>query len=279
MIAGHLGIDDAVRLLRAAGCAFAEREAQGIFAAFTDPHDRSVAVERRCSGLPLEYVVGVAEFAGITVAIGPPAFIPRRRAEALVDTAVELTEADVAARPPRALDLGCGCGAIAAALTSRLPGADVHATDIDGDALLHARTNSATFGFTLHQGDWWSSLPTSLSGGFDLVVAHLPYVPTGELVSLPRDFRDHEAMAALDGGADGLDPWRAVARGAGRWLEADGVLLTQVGERQVGEAVRIATSQGLVAQSIWPDDDERVAVISAVVGSRGPDETGRALRP
>ncbi|MEJ7773184.1 MAG: HemK family protein methyltransferase [Nocardioidaceae bacterium] len=270
---------DEVRLLRAAGSVFAEREAQVILAAFADPQYRAVAVEQRSSGLPLEYVVGVAEFAGVEVAIGPSVFIPRHRAEALVDTAVELVGAMAAARRPMALDLGCGSGAIAAALTSRLPGWDVHASDIDAEALLHARTNSATFGFTLHQGDWWSSLPTSLSGGFDLVVAHLPYVPTGELVSLPRDFRDHEAVAALDGGADGLDPWRAVARGAGRWLEADGVLLTQVGERQVGEAVRIATSEGLVAQSIWPDDDERVAVISAVVGSRGPDETGRALRP
>jgi release factor glutamine methyltransferase len=274
-----MGSSDEVRLLRAAGSVFAEREAKVILAAFADPQRRAVAVEQRSSGLPLEYVVGVAEFAGVEVAIGPSVFIPRHRAEALVDTAVELVGAMAAARRPMALDLGCGSGAIAAALTSRLPGWDVHASDIDAEALRHARTNSATFGFTLHQGDWWSSLPTSLSGGFDLVVAHLPYVPTGELVSLPRDFRDHEAVAALDGGADGLDPWRAVARGAGRWLEADGVLLTQVGERQVGEAVRIATSEGLVAQSIWPDDDERVAVISAVVGSRGPDETGRALRP
>lgn len=279
MIAGPMGSSDEVRLLRAAGSVFAEREAQVILAAFADPQRRAVAVEQRSSGLPLEYVVGVAEFAGVEVAIGPSVFIPRHRAEALVDTAVELVGAMAAARRPTALDLGCGSGAIAAALTSRLPGWDVHASDIDAEALRHARTNSATFGFTLHQGDWWSSLPTSLSGGFDLVVAHLPYVPTGELVSLPRDFRDHEAVAALDGGADGLDPWRAVARGAGRWLEADGVLLTQVGEHQVGEAVRIATSEGLVAQSIWPDDDERVAVISAVVGSRGPDETGRALRP
>ncbi len=270
---------DVVRLLRAAGSVFAEREAQVIFAAFADPQDRAVAVEQRSNGLPLEYVVGVAEFAGVEVSIGPPVFIPRHRAEALVDTAVGLAEAMAVAGRPTALDLGCGSGAIAAALTSRLPGWDVHASDIDAEALLHARTNSATFGFMVHQGDWWSGLPSSLSGGFDLVVAHLPYVPTGELVSLPRDFRDHEAVAALDGGTDGLDPWRAVARGAGRWLEADGILLTQVGKRQVGEAVRIATSHGLVAQSIGPDDDERVAVLSAAVKSRGPDETGRALRP
>ncbi len=121
----------ASRLLRAAGCVFAEREAGVIFAAFGASQDRARAVERRAAGEPLEYVVGSARFAGVSVAVGPPAFIPRHRAEALVDAAVAAVAPPAPVTTRRALDLGCGTGAIAAALTSRLTGWDLHATDID----------------------------------------------------------------------------------------------------------------------------------------------------
>lgn len=254
MIAGRLVIDDAVRLLRAAGSVFAEREAQVIFVVFTEPRDRVIAVERRCSGIPLEYVVGVAQFAGVRVSIGPPAFIPRRRAEALVDAAVERTDAVVAARPPRALDLGCGCGAIAAALTVRLPAWDVRATDIDVDALVHARTNAARFGFTVHQGDWWGGLPDSLRGSFDLVVAHLPYVPTSRVATLPRDFLGAEPLRTVDGGSDGLDPWRQVASDATQWLTTTGAMLTQVTHDQQAEAVAVGQRGGLRTETVETED-------------------------
>ena len=254
MIAGHLGIDDAVRLLRAAGCAFAEREAQGIFAAFTDPHDRSVAVERRCSGLPLEYVVGVATFAGVEVTIGSPSFIPRHRAEALVDVAAVRAAVLADSGPRRALDLGCGSGAIAVALTVRLPGWDVHATDIDAGSLVHARTNAATFGFTVHQGHWWSGLPARLRGSFDLVVAHLPYVPTLQVAMLPRDLRDAEPLRTVDGGPDGLDPWRLVAPEAAGWLTESGAVLTQVTHGQRNDALAVGRAGGLQTECVESED-------------------------
>lgn len=253
-MAATVDFEHVVRQLRSAGCVFAEREALALFTAFADPHDRKRAVEQRSSGVPLEYVVGVAAFAGVEVAIGPPAFIPRHRAEALVVAAADLAPAMADSGRRRALDLGCGSGAIAAALTSRLPGWDVHATDIDARALVHARTNAATFGFTVHQGDWWSGLPMSLRGGFDLVVAHLPYIPTSEVTMIPRDFRDAEPLRTVDGGADGLDPWRQVACVAAGWLTETGAVLTQVTHQQRDEAVAVGQISGLQTQATAGED-------------------------
>lgn len=274
-------LQQAVLALRAAGCVFAEREAALLWDRFRSPAERAAAVSRRSTGEPLEYVVGRSGFAGVLVDIGSPAFVPRRRAEALVDDADRQAVARGAGSGHQivAVDLGCGCGAIAACLASRHPDWDVHATDVDVDALVYARVNGDRFGFAVHQGDWFGGLPTRLRGACDVIVAHLPYVPTDELRSIPRDFRDHEASVAVDGGTDGLDPWRAVAGAAGRWLAPGGVLLTQVVEQQVEEAVRIAAAHELEARRTWPDADDQVAVVSAVAESRGRQEMGQTLRP
>lgn len=271
----------AVLELRAAGCVFAERELALLWERFPSTHERAHAIARRTAGEPLEYVVGRVEFAGVVVEIGPPAFVPRRRAEVLVDEA----DRHMAARGGRpghevvAVDLGCGCGAIAAALTSRHTDWAVHAVDVDAEALAYARVNGSRFGFAVHEGNWFAGLPPQLAGSCDLVVAHLPYVPTGELESLPRDFRDHEAVTAVDGGPDGLDPWRAVTEVATDWLSPGGVVLTHVAEHQLADALRIADEGGLVAQPTRAGGDEQVAVVSALRLAGGPEAMGQTLRP
>lgn len=233
--------DDAVRALRRAGCVFAEREADVIFASCHDAAQRRESVAERARGAPLEYVVGVAEFAGVAVRIGPPAFIPRHRAAALVEVADQLR---LRADSVTALDLGCGCGAIAAALAHRHPGWSVHATDVDTAAVAWARTNGTAFGFATHEGDWFDALPPALQGTVDIIVAHLPYVPSSEVALMPRDFRDAEPRRAVDGGSDGLDPWRTVAARAAPWLAPGGALLTQVAGDQVETARRVGAAAG-----------------------------------
>ena len=237
--------------LHAAGCVFAEREAAVLAQAFLDPVALEAAATRRCSGEPLEYVVGVAEFAGITVEVGPPVFIPRRRAEALIEVASECFGGDEARRV--AVDLGCGSGALAAALRSRHPHWRVVACDADVAALAWAARNGARYGFETRRGDWFEALPATLRRAVDLVVAHLPYVPTGELRSLPRDFLT-EPAAAVDGGPDGLEPWREVAARASDWLRPDGTLLLQVAGSQVPTATKIARRSGLSATAVETDD-------------------------
>jgi len=262
---------EAVACLRAEGCVFAEREVDLIWSCSGDDEVRTRRVAERASGTPLEYVVGCAEFAGVVVEIGPPVFVPRHRAEALVLAALTYgADRDLLT----VLDLGCGCGAIAAALARRRSPWQVHASDVDELALIYARRNATTYGFDVHRSNWFTQLPEGMRGRFDLVVAHLPYVPTSELALLPRDFRDHEATTAVDGGDDGLDPWRAVCASADPWLRTGGLLLTQVARHQATGAVAIAAECGWaadVAASADPTEESgEDADVVVLVAGRAP---------
>jgi release factor glutamine methyltransferase len=225
-----------VARLRKVGCVFAEEEAAEIRRVVGADEQRADAVvAARADGIPLEHALGTALFAGIEVGVGPAVFVPRTRAETLVDAAVT-------ARPDARIivDLGTGSGAIAAALTARLPRAEVHAADIDPTALAYARRTATRYGFTVHEGDWWDALPHELQGRVDLAVAYLPHVPTARLPDISGDYRAHEPDLAVAGGADGLDPLRVVIAGLDSWLAPDGVLVTLVAEEQLGTARELA---------------------------------------
>jgi release factor glutamine methyltransferase len=217
---------DALDALRAAGCVHAEDEADRIWETYDDPADQEAAVARRVGGEPLEQVVGWAEFGPVRVALAPGVFVPRRRAEAILQPAV-------AASPDArvVVDLGCGAGALAAALARLLPDAAVHGTEIDADALACARLTAAG-GFAVHEGSWWSALPAELVGRVDLAVAYLPHVPTERLGDIHPDFRAHEPDLSVDGGPDGLEPLRAVLADARAWLASDGVFVTLLSTAQ-----------------------------------------------
>lgn len=216
----------AVDRLRAAGCVHADDEADRIWETYDDPADRSAAVARRAGGEPLEQVVGWAEFGPVRVALAPGVFVPRRRAEVILEPAI-------AARPDArvVVDLGCGAGALAAALARLLPEAAVHGTEIDAEALACARLTAAG-GFAVHEGSWWSALPAYLARRVDLAVAYLPHVPTSRLADIHTDFRAHEPDLSVDGGPDGFDPLRAVLVDARVWLAADGVFVTLLSTAQ-----------------------------------------------
>jgi release factor glutamine methyltransferase len=221
-------LDQAVLALEAAGCVHAEGEARLIWETYADAAARGSAVAGRVSGRPLEQVVGWARFGPVRVALAPGVFVPRRRAEALLDPAVAL-------RPDArvVVDLGCGAGALAASLAALLPLARVHGVDVDPTALECARR---TGGFQVHQGSWWSGLPGPLKGRVDLAVAYLPHVPTSRVLDIHPDFRTHEPRVSVDGGPDGLDPLRAVLADADEWLAPDGVFVTLLSAGQAAAA-------------------------------------------
>jgi release factor glutamine methyltransferase len=235
-------LSEAVSSLGAAGCVYAEDEAAAIWSTFSSPGARAEAVAARAGGMPLEQVVGWAEFGPVRVALGPGVFVPRRRAEAILGPAV-------AVRPDPAVvvDLGCGAGALAASLAFLLPRAQVHGVDVDPLALDCARR---TGGFDVHQGSWWSGLPGALRGRVDLAVAYLPHVPTDRLRGIHPDFRNHEPALSVDGGPDGLEPLRDVLAGLDDWLAPDGVFVTLLARPQVPAAARILAEE---------DDDVVVA--------------------
>ncbi|MCK8680098.1 putative protein N(5)-glutamine methyltransferase [Streptomyces lichenis] len=248
-----------VSALRTAGCVFAEEEAELLLSAARTVRELHAMVARRASGRPLEHVVGWAEFRGLRISVDEGVFVPRRRTEFLVDRAAALAPAAGAV----VVDLCCGSGALGAALAAGLHRPELHASDIDPAAVRCARRNIAAPG-SVHLGDLFAPLPPRLRGRVDVLLANVPYVPTGEVELLPAEARAHEARVALDGGRDGLDVLRRVAVEAAEWLAPGGSLLFETSERQVPAATAIVTAGGLVA-SVETCEDLWATV---VVGTR-----------
>jgi len=245
---------DVVGRLRAAGCVFAEDEARLLMSAGRPPAELEAMVDRRAAGEPLEHVLGWAEFCGLRITVAPGVFVPRRRTEFLVAQAVAL------ARPGEVIvDLCCGAGAIGAALAAAVDRAQVHAADIDPAAVRCARQNLRGQVYT---GDLYEPLPAGLRGQVGILVANVPYVPAGEIGFLPPEARAHEPLAALDGGADGLDLLRRVAAGAARWLAPGrGHLLIETSERQVTAAGAAFAASGLATRVARSADLDATVII------------------
>lgn len=178
--AAPLAVPTIVTALRAAGCVFAEDEAELIVSTAADPASLAAMVERRVAGLPLEHVLGWAEFGGLRIAVDPGVFVPRRRTEFLVRQAAALAGPGAVV-----VDLCCGSGALGAALAA-LPGrVELHATDIEPAAVRCARRNIGAAG-EVYEGDLFEPLPRSLRGRVEILLANVPYVPTDDVGLLPR---------------------------------------------------------------------------------------------
>jgi release factor glutamine methyltransferase len=247
-----------VSRLRAVGCVFAEDEARLLISAARTPAELATMVDRRAAGVPLEHVLGWAEFCGLRIAVDAGVFVPRRRTEFLVRQAAVL-----ARQPVVVVDLCCGAGAVGAALAAALERVELYAVDIDPAAVRCARRNVAAAGGQVHEGDLYEPLPASLRGRVDILVANPPYVPTDEVGLLPREARIHEPRVALDGGADGLDVLRRVTAEAPLWLAPGGHLLVETSERQVPRTVQAFTRNGLIARVASSDELDATVVIGA----------------
>lgn len=249
-----------VSRLRAAGCVFAEDEADLLFSTVQHADEIDTMVERRAAGLPIEQVVGWAAFSGLRISVDPGVFVPRRRTEFLVEHAVAL-----AGTGALCVDLCCGSGAAGAVLLSAVQGAEVYASDIDAAAVRCARRNVEPRGGRVFEGDLFAPLPRALRGRVEVLVANVPYVPTGEVGLLPPEAREHEPLVALDGGSDGLDVLRRVAAEAADWLAPGGHLLVETSEHQAAHAVEALLGHGLTPRLFT--SEERYA--TAVVATRG----------
>ena len=243
-----------VGVLRTAGCVFAEDEAHLLVAAAGSATELAALVARRVSGVPLEHVLGWAEFCGLRIAVDPGVFVPRRRTEFLARQAIGR-----GGRDALAVDLCCGSGAVGAAVAAALPGAEVHAADLDPAAVACASRNLP--GGQVHCGDLFDALPTALTGRVDVLVANVPYVPSAAIALMPPEARDHEPRVALDGGSDGLDVARRVVSGAGAWLAPGGSVLFEVGEAQVPAARRLVRAAGFLPEVVHDDDAGATVVI------------------
>ncbi|CAL9610392.1 Release factor glutamine methyltransferase [Streptomyces sp. enrichment culture] len=266
--------DAVVAVLRAAGCVFAEDEADLILATARTGREAAELARRRAGGVPLEQVVGWAGFRGRRIGVAPGVFVPRRRTEFLVAQALEQApDATVV------VDLCCGSGAVGAALAAELGDVELHAADLDPAAVRCARRNLAGTGGRVHTGDLFDALPPRLRGRVDVLAANVPYVPTGEIGLLPAEARDHEPRTALDGGADGLDVLRRVAAGAPDWLAPGGCLLIETSRRQAPAAAEAFTAAGLRTRSAVAEEEDAHVVIGVAPAPGGPPNRTRAVSP
>jgi len=253
-----------VARLRAAGCVFAEDEA-GLLVEAASGAELEVLVARRVAGEPLEHVLGWAGFRGLRIAVGPGVFVPRRRTELMARLAEQLVAATPA--PVAVVELCCGAAPIAVAVLAhgRSPrdggAVDVYAADIDPVAVGYARRNLGERGTAL-TGDLFEPLPDRLRGRIDVLAVNTPYVPSGAIVSMPPEARDHEPRAALDGGDDGLDVQRRLAGVAGEWLAPGGRLLVETSEDQASVAAALFADAGLVPR-VESDDELGATVVLA----------------
>lgn len=224
-------------------------------------------VARRCSGEPLQYVLGSWEFRGVDLYLDPRVLIPRPETERVVDVAL----AEIARRAPtegRAIvaDLGTGSGAIAAAIVTERADVEVWATDRSPDALHVAGANLAGLGRVatrvhLAEGSWFGALPPELRGRLDVVVSNPPYVADDE--PLPPEVADHEPRTALRAGPRGTEALEAVLGEVGSWLVPGGSVVLELAPHQAEAMAAEARRCGLVDVDVVDDLAGRRRVLVA----------------
>ncbi|MHA6694262.1 putative protein N(5)-glutamine methyltransferase [Homoserinimonas sp. A520] len=247
-------VSDVAARLRTAGSVFAEEEATLLLEAATTDEHLNDLVAKRMSGLPLEHLLGWAEFCGLRIVVEPGVFVPRQRTAYLVELAAHLaTENDVV------LDLCCGTGAVGAAVSAAVPGIRLYAADVDPAAVRCARRNLPPD--RVFEGDLFAALPPAVAGTIDILVANAPYVPTDAISLMPPEARLHESPVALDGGADGLDVQRRIIADASRWLAPGGALLIETSERQSSLTAEALAAAGFATAVHHSDDLDSTIVI------------------
>ena len=182
-------------------------------------------LRRRARREPLQYITGEAPFMGLVLRAAPGALIPRFDTETLCQQALARM-----GKEARVLDLCTGSGALAVAIACHAPGARVFAGDVSPQALALAGENARRCGAEVdcRLGDLFAPF---MGEAFDIIVSNPPYIPSAEIALLQEEVRREPALA-LDGGAEGLDFYRRIAREAPGHLRAGGHLLLEVGSGQ-----------------------------------------------
>lgn len=215
--------------------------------------------ERRRERIPLQYLTGVQSFLGRDYQVDERVLIPRPETELLAERAITLLRGDAS---PVALDLCCGSGCLAVSMALGEPRAQVHAADISDGALCVSRMNAERLHarITLHQGDLFAAVPEELR--FSVIVSNPPYIPAQECLTLQEEVR-REPLLALEGGADGLDFYRRIAREAPARLCGGGTLLMEVGFDQADAVMALCTTAGLTPVAIHEDYQHIPRIVEA----------------
>jgi release factor glutamine methyltransferase len=203
------------------------------------------ALRRRVAGEPVHRILGYREFYGLRLSLSPGTLEPRPDTETLVDAILPFAKATAGRLGEcRILDLGTGTGAIALALLSAVPAATATGVDISLDALATAARNAVELGlggrFKALNSNWFEKV----SGRYHVIASNPPYIPSRDIGNLQDEVRDFDPHEALNGGADGLDPYRVIAAEAERFLEVQGKVAVEIGYTQKNEITGLFTAAG-----------------------------------
>ncbi len=201
--------------------------------------------ERRAAGEPLSKIIGRREFWGLDLFVSADVLDPRPETETLVEAALKVLGARRRGTL-RILDLGVGSGAILCALLSECPAAAGLGVDASPAAVAVARLNLESCGLASRAEIRLGSWTEGVEGPFDLIVSNPPYIPSADIEGLEREVRDFDPRLALDGGADGLDAYRAILPAAAALLAPGGRLIVEVGAGQGGDVLGLAARLGFV---------------------------------
>lgn len=215
------------------------------------------AITARLTRQPVAQIIGRRLFWGLSFQVTPDTLDPRPETETLV--------AEALTRPfVKVLDLGTGTGCILLSCLKGMPMARGVGVDASPAALLVAEANARDLGLDARarflRSDWFSAVP----GAFDLIVSNPPYIAADEMAGLAPEVRDWEPHLALTPGGDGLDAYRAIARGAGARLMPGGRILLEIGPTQGAVVAGLLAQAGLAEVRVLPDMDGRDRVVAAV---------------
>jgi len=233
-------------------------------------------VTRRLDGEPVSRIRGTRDFYGRDFLIDSHTLDPRPDTETLIEAALDtIVQNGGKDRPLKLLDLGTGSGSILLTLLAELPQAEGVGTDASEGALRVAAENARRLGVAPRArflaADWLDGV----EGQFDLIVSNPPYIPSAEIASLAREVAVYDPRPALDGGADGLDAYRRIARGAGLLLAPGGLLVVEIGASQADAVLALLQEAGFpVDESAvrWDIAGRPRCILAGSPRRRGPED-------
>ena len=215
-------------------------------------------IARRQQGEPISRMRGWREFYSLNFKMNPATLDPRADSEVVVDQVLAYLRHGDMPRP-RLLDLGTGTGCLLLASLNNHPNAVGVGVDVQPDAVAMANQNAAYLGLSdraeFFVSSWDSAIgdPWAAEGQFDVIISNPPYIPSHDLLTLMDEVKNYDPPLALDGGADGLEAWRALAPVMARRLRDDGAVFVEIGQGQDDAVTAIFKDGGLNLVAKYPD--------------------------
>lgn len=210
-------------------------------------------LKRRVAREPMSHILGKREFWSMPLVVTPDTLTPRPDTECLVEAVLDSWWGQERGEPASVLDLGTGSGCILLAIVSEISGATGVGVDVSEAAIAvaqqNAERNELSGRVQFAAGDWFEPV----EGPFDLIVSNPPYIETDEIAALEPEVADYEPLTALDGGPDGLEPYRRICADAVAYLAPSGIVGFEIGSTQAESVKALMLEAGLTNPRIIKD--------------------------